>query len=81
MAELDELRAALKARYREPLALGKEGDRLVFAHESKEAAEAFAEANREIWGHAAWIEQRQVWVDVVDLTDAKAWAERVTNGG
>ncbi len=66
----------LIARYGRPRHLMPDipGEVLVFAHETREAAEAFAEGNRRYYGHPSEAQLREAvgWVSTVDLRPAIA---------
>jgi hypothetical protein len=67
-------REELWDKYGKPLMVSESGYELVaFLHESQEAAEAYALANREHYGYPAWTEEVDGrWHSVVDLRPAIA---------
>jgi hypothetical protein len=74
-------REELRERYGKPIRLpDREDNVLVSAHGSREAAEAYAAANRDVWGHPSTAEEIPVWVTVTDLRPAmaenRAWVAR-----
>ena len=60
-----------------------DGRVLVFAHRDEAAAAAYAEADREVYGHVARHELRESvgWVNVVDLRPRIAELERAIHSG
>jgi hypothetical protein len=69
-------RVALEVLHGKPERLpAREEHVLAFRHSSQEAAEAYADSNRNHHGHPAWVEQTpDGWLSVVDLRPAVARA-------
>jgi hypothetical protein len=82
MTDHEILRHELVSRYGNPARLpdDEKGIVFVFAHESREAAEAYALANIQNHSHRAYAEERNgTWVSVVDIS--RALKSEELNGG
>jgi hypothetical protein len=76
MDEERQVREELRERYGMPRRLpDREDDVLPVGHGSREAAEAYAAADRDVWGYPSTAEQIPVWVTVVDLRPVIAEVE------